>query len=293
MKNKVLVFGDIMIDEYVHVVTKRKAPEADIPVWDEVGRNLRLGGAANVANNVRSLGDVQVALVGICETKDMEYIAYHDIDVSSCVDGRTMLKTRYVDSNENIILRADNFTNFSKSDLCAPKLRDLMERYKFDIVIISDYNKGTIGEESINVIRELHDGPVVVDSKRKDLRLFSGFTVLKVNEHEYDVQVASPHYTHVEKLFDYVVVTRGAKGADLKQRDAVKSHDVRYVINTESFPVEQVKAKDVTGCGDTHTAAMSFSLLKNPDIRFAVKFANACARSVVQKFGTSVPGAVE
>ncbi|MFA5750422.1 MAG: PfkB family carbohydrate kinase, partial [Candidatus Shapirobacteria bacterium] len=77
--------------------------------------------------------------------------------------------------------------------------------------------------------------------------------------------------------------------ATLLQHDKFKSSNMKYVVHAEDFHSEKVDAIDVTGCGDTHTAAMAFSLLKNPnDIRAAVKFANACAANVVKKFGTSI-----
>lgn len=290
--SKVLVVGDIMVDQYIFVETNRTAPEARIPVWDEKRKETRPGGAANVARNLRALGDIEVSLAGLTDFVSQEMIGYHDIDVSMCTGNQTMYKRRYIGPDGEHLFRHDNFLKF-KADVpyFAERLkRDLSDQY--EIVVISDYDKGTVTDEVVDVIRSVHKGPVVVDSKRHDLRIFSGFTILKVNEHEYDVQLSSPYYSHVESLFDYVVVTKGARGAELRQRDPIKDNDIRYVIHSEKFAISPVKAKDVTGCGDTHTAAMAFSLMQNPDMRQAVKFANHCAREVVQKFGTSVPNKV-
>lgn len=290
--SRVLVIGDVMLDEYVFVETTRKAPEANIPVWDEERRECRLGGAANVAHNLKALGTDYVHLSGIMSERDVHLLREKGISADFPVsDSSTMRKTRFIDPRNEFLFRVDNFKRFdarSAGELAADIGR-LLDDQIFDIIVISDYDKGTVTEVLCDYVRRLHDGPVIVDSKRRDLRIFSGFSVLKVNEAEYDAQLSSPHYSHVEKLFDYVVVTKGAKGAELRHRDPIKSGELRYTLHTEKFPIEPVKAKDVTGCGDTHTAAMAFSLLKTTDMRASVKFANACARSVVQKFGTALP----
>lgn len=275
---RVLVVGDAMIDRYVFVNSNRMAPEAPIPVWVKQGVDDRPGGAANVCENLRAIaqGEVDIMLAGILNP--------------------AMIKVRYVDADQRIVYRVDSFEKFDPN--ATTQYEQAFCDYLFpaelpDAIIISDYDKGTISEKVVQRIRESGVKPVIVDSKRKDLRIFEGFQVLKINLAEYGVQCASQDYTCVERLFDNVVVTKGKDGAELRMCEKVKSNDRRYLVHTEQFPVEKVeKVVDVTGCGDTHTAALTFSLLKNGgDIRLALKFANACARSVVQKFGTSVPDA--
>lgn len=296
LKN-VLVVGDVMIDKYTYVMSDRQAPEAPIPVWDEVSSEKRLGGAANVAHNLKCLGkdEIEVALAGIVSTEDKKMILKAGISTYLCTsnDAKSMVKHRIVKQDEQkIITRIDNKKRFSDADIEAFKsnlkqfLPGAFPAGDFDVIVISDYDKGTINEDVIEILKN-YSNVFIVDSKRTDLSMFRGMQVLKINEHEYANQVSHGPYTNVESLFDYVVVTKGAKGSTLLQNEVTKSTNNRYVVHSEDFPVEPVKAKDVTGCGDTHTAAMTFSLLKNGDVRFAVKFANACARNVVQKFGTS------
>jgi D-beta-D-heptose 7-phosphate kinase/D-beta-D-heptose 1-phosphate adenosyltransferase len=297
-KKKVLVVGDIMVDRYMFVNTSRQAPEAPIPVWDHAYSENRLGGAANTAHNVKALGgeDVEVFLAGIVDSQDKKMISRLGIDTILCAGFETMRKTRYIDEkNSKIIFRCDDRLEFGKQsvesfELC---LQHFMRGHMFDVVIFSDYNKGTITKNVVDLVVPCTKMRVV-DSKRLNLSMFRGMDLLKVNEAEYGVQGLCSAYPYVEALFDYVVVTKGSKGAQLRQAERGQEEakegvvNLKYVVHAEDFPSISVRAIDVTGCGDTHTAAMAFSLLKNNDLRLAVKFANECARNVVQKFGTSV-----
>lgn len=297
---KVLVIGDIMLDQYTHVHTNRRAEEANIPVWDELRHEYRLGGAANVAHNLKSIGkdEVEVHLAGICGSSVVTWkLDEAGVKRDRVMGQETMTKRRFVDPDGKIVTRVDNFRHFEKGEI---EFFEMMMDYweqKFDAVIFSDYNKGTINQKVVDVFKKL--APLtIVDSKREDLRIFDGINILKVNEREYSTQVSSKLYTNFTEFFQYVVVTKGDQGSTLIMCDHAKT--VRadlspgriigesYVNHSEDFPVIRVMAKDVTGCGDTHTAAMAFCTLKTRDVRSAVKFANSCAAQVVQKFGTSV-----
>lgn len=298
-KFKILVIGDIILDEYVHVQSLRQAEEAAVPVWDEVRKEYRLGGAANVAANLASIGkdEVEVHLAGICGSLVVSYkLDEMKIKRERMMGHQVMKKVRYV-QDERIVARADNFKSFDEGEV---EFFEMMMNYweqDFDAVVFSDYDKGTITPEVVSIFKKCAH-LTVVDSKRADLRIFDGMTVLKVNEREAAIQVASPLYHNYTGFFEHVVVTKGDRGSTLVMCDHARSEPSKriegtfmgpaYVNHTEEFPIVRVTAKDVTGCGDTHTAAMTFSLLKNRDIRSAVKFANTCASQVVKKFGTSV-----
>lgn len=292
---KVLVVGDIMIDVYKRVCTSRNAPEAPkCPVWDVEEVDQRLGGAGNVANNIVSLGglDVDVFLAGIIKNSDKRFVNLNGISVNFCAGTETMTKTRWVDRDERFIFREDNFKKFTASDHLhfLESLDKNLLSLQFDAIVYSDYNKGTIDERVISYL-ENRSKLVIVDSKRRDLRMYKGSKILKVNEDEHSAQIAGPYAgigDCVEALFEYVVVTKGRKGAELRQYDQSKSNSRKHVIHSEHFPVIEAPVKDVTGCGDTHTAAMTWALLNQTDVRTAVRFANECSRSVVQKFGTSL-----
>ena len=310
MGKRILVVGDIMIDHYTKVDSVRMAPEAHIPVWDELDHEYRLGGAANVANNLKALGgdEVAVHLAGLAARMEHNrpgrgFIEKHGIGTMLVGGTRTMYKHRYFaeKGNEKVILfRVDNFKRWDEKEV-----RDY-ERFfcgflgegveRPDVVVISDYDKGTVTPAMVNALFDL-GAPVIVDSKRFDLSMYRGSYIIKLNHAEYANQIVGHEYVNVEGLADYIVVTKGAAGAELRMSAGAKSvpEDKRpdpnresYIVHTEDFPIESVEPVDVTGCGDTHTAAMAFSLLGDSDVRRAVRFANRCAASVVKKFGTSV-----
>ena len=291
-KKSVLVVGDVMIDRYIHVRTERNAPEASIPVWDELRKENRLGGAANVAHNLKSLGkdDLIVYLAGIVGHEDRKMISRTGIDTILCTGAETMLKQRYVDEGGKFLFRSDNKKSFSMDSKQSFKscLSHFLPGHSFDAVVFSDYDKGTIDEEIVSMLS--HRGKfVVVDSKRIDLSLYRGSSFLKLNESEYSAQISRGPYDCVEELFDGVVVTLGSRGAELRQHDKKRSSQSKYAIDVEHFPTQAADVVDVTGCGDTHVAAFTFSLLNGHDPRSSVRFANVCASKVVNLFGTSVP----
>lgn len=308
----ILVVGDIMIDEYVHVSSNRKAMESSLPVWEDDMIEYRLGGAVNVANNLKTMSDCKVALAGILGDHyeyGFEHLTGLGIEPIVVCNGPSMYKRRYVTEHDgkNVhLLRHDIMARFPEWNLTLFKshLPYMLGNRRFDAIIFSDYDKGTIDAEVVEICRK-HSDLLVVDSKREDLRLFAGCTLLKLNESEYSSQVSQKLYESVEALFQFVVVTRGAKPTQLR----VFSDDFHtkphgkwmpawnrtvtskvFSVHSIEFPVERADVVDVTGCGDTHVAAMTISLVHGNDINHAIRYANAAARDVVQRFGTSVPG---
>lgn len=302
MRKKILVVGDIMVDRYTYVRTERTCPDAPVPVWDELRTEIRLGGAANVANNLVSLidgQDVDVYLAGIVGN-DMKWkIEETGIKTLFCNVGPSIVKHRYVDvDGTRIIGRFDNFKQFSDeaTALFCDTLVAEWRHEKFDAVILSDYRMGTIAARLAEDICRYHECPVYVDSKRKNLSMFSGASLVKLNESEFVDQLSCRDYECVESLFDVCVVTRGPKGAELRTYEQEENRvmtgviEAKYTIRSIEFPlVQKIDAVDVTGCGDTFMAALVYYVTtKSDDVAMAIKFANFCATQVVQKFGTSV-----
>ncbi len=305
----ILVVGDIMVDEYVHVTTSRKAMESGLPVWEDELTDYRLGGAGNVANNLKALSDCNVTLAGIIGDWEYGFEHLESVGIEPLVvcNGPSMFKRRYVteqNGKTEHLLRHDIMSRFPtwNVSLLKSQLPYMLGDRRFDAIIFSDYDKGTIDEEVFNLCRS-RSNLVVVDSKRPDLRLFAGSTVVKLNESEYSTQVSQKEY-QVESLFEFVVVTKGAAGTQLRvfsDNFHQKTHgkwvpawnravtSKVYSIHTIDFPVDKAEVVDVTGCGDTHVAALTLSLMHGNDINHAIRYANAAARDVVQRFGTSTP----
>lgn len=308
---KVLVVGDVMVDRYLFVQNTRRAQEADVPVYDVVEKRDVLGGAGNVANNLRELlpAGSLVCMVGIANLKDSRCLSMIPSIYPETVDCPTMIKERICQlspAGAKIISRIDHLTRFPEVDFSILNQKlDYWLSMHWDAVVFSDYDKGTI--PSAEFVQRFSKIPLrIVDSKRKDLSIFRGLDVLKINEGEYSAQVSLQNSLYnslpVSSMFNYCVVTRGKDPTILQQFDQARAERIAadpknhysfvtpgkiYVTHEEQFPVETRHQVDVTGCGDTHTAALCVSLLENRDIRSAIRFANRCAGLVVEKFGTS------
>lgn len=280
---KIIVVGDALLDEYVEVESERCSQEdAYVPILDVVRRTEVPGGAANVAVNIASLGDVEVSLCSV---------TYNDLDlrkygvIEGGIVGSELVKTRYVDADGKLITRVDSAKRFDDEDIdyfesMFLKTRACLQNY--DAIVISDYDKGLVTEE---VARACIDSGklTIVDSKRADLSIFRGADILKVNENEFAKNVSG----EFETLTKYVVVTLGPRGAKLLTTQ--KQSDNRYRIDEEHFATDRVPVAYTVGVGDTHTAALAVALVEDfNDVRKAVKFATACATIAATKQGTSV-----
>lgn len=289
---RVLVIGDVMVDEYLHVTTERSAQEADIPVYDLVRTESRLGGAGNVAANIKALDDdIHVTLSCIADGDARSLIISNGLD-TYCAYGSPIKKTRLI-NRDIIVTRLDN------KKLCdEARVSMLEEMYTtsaldlndFDAIVISDYDKGTITKSIVEKIMK-SSATIIVDSKRKDLSIFKGANFLNINFDEYSTQCSNKIYRQtVEELFDHVIVTRGKDSTYLLQYESVAGDRSKYsyLLHKEEFPVDVTETIDVTGCGDTHTAAFTIGLLRDKDdVRNAVRYANRCASIAVTKQGTA------
>lgn len=283
MKKRILVVGDVMLDRYVNVTTTRFAQEADIPVWDHTGERFVLGGAANVAANVKSLfPEADVFIMGIYSHRAFGELSARSIHSLNIDDGPEMMKTRFV-HNDKIIFRVDNFKKFPFQNMIRISQLETRELdVRFDVTIFSDYDKGTLTETLVSNL--IPTGiKTVVDSKRSDLLMFKGCDVLKINREEYKKLKLNPDRNlHPEKIFSNVVVTGGSEPTLLRDKD--ENGKSRSCL----FRVNQAREVDVTGCGDTHTAALAVALAHGSDLPKAIKYANDAASSVVSKMGTAV-----
>jgi len=242
-KYKVLLIGDSCKDIYQFGKVNRISPEAPVPVFTPT-RSQEMGGMAdNVKSNLEKLG----------------------LDVSY-LKGQTSVKTRLVDERSGQqIARIDE-------DAESQPLKDIpLNDDDWDAVVVSDYDKGTIDYELVNRLNDLSI-PVFVDTKKTDLRRFSG-CILKINELEYGRRTSDS---------DTIVITMAGNGARILSGDTD--------ITTGGIPSEVV---DVTGAGDTFLAALTFSYIRTRDLVDAVEFANRAASRTVQHLGVYAPSIEE
>lgn len=284
---KVLVIGDVILDEYHYVTTERRAQEEDIPVYDLIRTETRLGGAGNVAANIKALdSDIYVSLSCVADGDTRSLIISNGLDCY-CAYGPPIKKTRLI-NRDKIVTRLDSKRVIDESRV--GMLEDMivsssLDEFNYDLIVISDYNKGTITKAIVDKLLTLSI-PIIVDSKRFDLSMFKGCTFLNINLEEYSKQSSTKQYI-VESLFNSIIVTKGCEPTRHIQYEPTQDKK-SYITHTEDFPVDKAEALDVTGCGDTHTAAFAVGYLRDKeDIRNAIRYANSCASIAVTKQGTA------
>lgn len=302
---KLLVVGDIMMDRSIFGKVSRISPEAPVPVIIAEAEDFNLGGAANVAHNIRSLGGA-VSLCGIVGDdengrKMYRRIAEGGIQTQGIFfeQGRqTTVKTRIiahhphyqqlvrVDRETTDHPRASTFRNLSK--FLTEKMED------FDGVVFSDYGKGLLTRKLIQTIisrarqsRKL----IMVDPKVKNFFFFKGATVITPNTNEASEASRIPvtDQVSVEKIgrsllkrlkCNALVITQGEKGMTI-----FEPHQKPYPVPTVAKEVY-----DVTGAGDTVIGTMALALGTglHVSVKDAASLANYAAGIVVGKVGTAI-----
>jgi bifunctional ADP-heptose synthase (sugar kinase/adenylyltransferase) len=238
---KILLFGDNGIDEYQYGTVDRISPEAPVPVINYTNTVTKPGMAANVLDNLKKLG----------------------CDVTFVHGAKTSVKTRIIDSkSKQHLLRID------QDQRSRPVKIDWETLGKFDAVVVSDYNKGSVEYETIEQIRADFTGPVFVDTKKTDLDRFEGCFV-KINRLEWESAKTFP---------SELIVTLGKDG-------------VRYKEHAISTP--PVEAFDVCGAGDTFLAALAFEYVQSGDILKSINFAIKAASVTIQHVGVYSPTLAE
>jgi D-beta-D-heptose 7-phosphate kinase/D-beta-D-heptose 1-phosphate adenosyltransferase len=317
---RVLVIGDAIADVYREFEYKKPCPDApDTPAAIQSSRDVRPGGAANVAVNLAALApDAAVDLVcviGMEVARAVKAISSNRVDMHSSIlvdDEQGLVKERILiggmDSDRrSFVARLDNRRAVEPTD--ADYLADYLERYLVtrqpDLIVLSDYDGGALTERVMALLAPLRDR-LIVDTKRTDLSCFSsgGRSVIsgvpesrslfvKLNRDEHRRVLL--HDPIPERNFMYFVVTRGAGDVTLTvYRDAsdFSPRGVSIMGSTSQtmriHAVSGVDVVDVCGCGDTFLAGIAAGLLRYNDPYEAVAFANAAAADVVSKPRTAV-----
>ena len=290
----ILVVGDAMLDEWIWGTVSRISPEAPVPVVAVSNHSFTLGGAGNVANNLRAL-DARVSIA--CAVGDdgfareirrlLEDEEIETEGVITAADRPTTRKTRIVAHNQQVV-RADweSVAPLDGTDRAriAAFVRERAARS--DAVILSDYAKGLLAREIVEAA--LTCAHVVVDPKPGNLSIFTGVTCVAPNVHEAayatgidivdEATLDEAGARMLERMrCRYVVITRGEHGMSLFGDDGTRL-DVPSVART---------VYDVSGAGDTAVAVLALALAAETPIERAVQLANFAAGAVVEKLGTA------
>lgn len=298
---RLVIIGDVMVDQYISGNVRRISPEAPVPVLVRSGCSSVPGGAANVAANAAALG-CDISLIGVTGD-DGHATTLHDllrlfdkIDTSGLVSEpgwSTICKTRVL-SGQHQLVRIDderiiNFSSQTRSELIA---RACTAIQKADVLVCSDYAKGVLSHEVLRAVIDAANQkgiPVIVDPKRTEFSAYRGATLVTPNRNEAaaasqrpglrtDDEVAEAARIISAQFGGDVLLTRSEEGMTLWQRNGNIRHEAAR--KSEVF--------DVSGAGDTVLATVAAVLSAGQDIETATVIANAAASIAVSKLGTSV-----
>ncbi|MEG2247822.1 MAG: D-glycero-beta-D-manno-heptose-7-phosphate kinase [Akkermansia sp.] len=301
----VLCIGDIMLDKFLYGSVDRISPEAPVPVLKMSKTKQMLGGAGNAAANLCTLGCRThfLGIIGQDATGKLVRKLMDDIHCQAMLieepDYTTTVKVRYVTGNHHM-LRVDEEQRLQMTPALTKRLLDEAQSIlpDVDVVLLSDYGKGLISEQTMPRLIELcrsQGKVVIVDPKSSDYSIYRGASLVKPNLKEFNLATGlslkadSPDFTEqaiagARKIFeefeiDNLLITLSEHGMIF----IPATHPNNYVrISTEAQEVF-----DVSGAGDTSLAVLGASIATGAPMDKAMEIANVASGIVVGKFGTA------
>lgn len=302
---RILVIGDIIIDEYIWGDVSRISPEAPVPIVEIRQETKMLGGAANVINNIASLGGKPI-LCGVIgddhmgreienKIKNMG-LSSEGIIIES--DRPTSIKTRVVAHNQQVV----RFDRESRNKILSESIESILDfieqrRDRLDAIIVADYGKGVISAELMKGLRKLvRDSDIIlaIDPKAGHFEYYQGVDVITPNHHEAgafcqmeivdeETLIQAGKRMMKELNCRALLITQGKDGMTLFENGGEISH----------IPTIAKKVFDVTGAGDTVISTFSLGLASGLDLKSAAIISNFAAGIVVGEVGTSTVKAEE
>ncbi len=299
-KVKVLVIGDLILDEFLWGDVSRISPEAPVPVVWVRSESFMPGGAANVANNIHALGG-KAYLAGVVGMDDRGKVLIKELrkkgmDVEGiAIDGErpTTLKTRVIAHHQQVV-RIDKEKMEGLAGGVIDQIIDYLKEIinEIDAIIIEDYGKGVVTPKLLQEILRLaktHKKIVTVDPKEEHFHYYKGVTAVTPNYSEaaQAVGVKAKNGDDVDKIgkalvdklkCEAVLMTLGESGMQLFEKKGHSTH----------IPTVAQDVFDVSGAGDTVIGAFTLALAAGADMACAARIANLAAGIVVGKVGTAV-----
>lgn len=296
----ILVIGDVMLDTYIWGSVERISPEAPVPVVSSKKKEDRLGGAANVALNIKSLGATPI-LCGItgndnngkifCERLGIQKLS--DEGIISTGTRKTTSKTRIISNNQHLIRVDEETTDDIPEELTLKfqqKILQLMKKIKFDAVVFEDYDKGTITAELIyQIVSNCNKKniPVLVDPKKRNFFSYKNVSLFKPNLKELreglktdidtkDINSLLNASGRLRKKINpsKILVTLSDQGIFISNGDSAKH-----------IPAEIIDITDVSGAGDTVLAVACLCLVAGASDNMLAAISNIAGGQVCGKVG--------
>ena len=298
-ETSLLIIGDLMLDHFIWGKVSRISPEAPVPVVDISHESMMLGGAANVLNNIVSLGG-KAAICGVIGRDEMGQRLVHELRLKGVETGGviveesrpTTIKTRVVAHSQQVV----RFDRENKGDIEGSTEKLILDYarnkdHAISGIVISDYAKGVVTKRLVSglvkVARE-RGIPLAVDPKVSHFDFYKGVTIVTPNNLEasqaagMDISDEGSLHAAGRKLLDRlkgdaVLITRGEHGMSLFERGKDPVH----------IPTVAKEVYDVTGAGDTVIAVFMLALAAGAGMREAAVIANHAAGIVVAEVGTA------
>ena len=301
---KVVVLGDVMLDEFVWGDVTRISPEAPVPVVEIRRESVHLGGAANVLANLIALG-ARASVVGVVGNDAAGERLRTSLKALSAEDGFLVIddqrpstvKTRII-AHSQLVVRADRESRQPVNGNTEARIIESLQNALEDAhaLVISDYDKGVVTPRILAQVLPLayERVPVLIDPKLRNFSAYRPATLVTPNHHEALRMTNLENDTDEglreaatrirdELNCDAVLITRGARGMVLLEGDG----DPVYVATAAR------EVYDVTGAGDTVIATLAASLAAGSSLIEAAGLANHAAGIVVGKIGTATADASE
>ncbi|MEK6633153.1 MAG: D-glycero-beta-D-manno-heptose-7-phosphate kinase, partial [Nitrospirota bacterium] len=294
-----LVIGDLILDHYVMGRVSRISPEAPVPVVHVESETLRLGGAANVFNNILALGG-KADLCGVIGADESGRLLLKELGKSRSGRGGVIIdhdrpttrKSRVIAHNQQIVRYDMEGRQELKGTLQKRLLRYVESRIReLSCIVVSDYAKGVVSAALMTELTRmaaLRKIPIIVDPKVEHFSYYKGVTVMTPN-HLEATQAAGLHGDDDQTInqagalirqrlgCQSVLITRGEKGMSLYEGEGTSWH----------LPTQARQVYDVTGAGDTVIGTLALALATGASMREAATLANHAAGIVVGMVGTA------
>ncbi|MEK7299603.1 MAG: D-glycero-beta-D-manno-heptose-7-phosphate kinase [Nitrospirota bacterium] len=294
-----LVIGDLILDHYVMGRVSRISPEAPVPVVHVESETLRLGGAANVFNNILALGG-KADLCGVIGADESGRLLLKELGKSRSGRGGVIIdhdrpttrKSRVIAHNQQIVRYDMEGRQELKGTLQKRLLRYVESRIReLSCIVVSDYAKGVVSVALMTELTRmaaLRKIPIIVDPKVEHFSYYKGVTVMTPN-HLEATQAAGLHGDDDQTInqagalirqrlgCQSVLITRGEKGMSLYEGEGTSWH----------LPTQARQVYDVTGAGDTVIGTLALALATGASMREAATLANHAAGIVVGMVGTA------
>lgn len=301
-RKKIMIVGDVMLDIYMKGKVERISPEAPVPIVSVTETFSRLGGAANVTQNLKALGaePILCSVIGNDEKSAelLNIMQEQNMNTSGIIkskDRTTTCKTRVISNNAQM-LRIDAEDTFDLTekefDLLSAKIKDIINKEKIDGIILQDYNKGVLTEELIKGIVALANEngiPVGVDPKKKNFLAYQNVTFFKPNLKELNegIGINSKDDSIIEilKSIDilqeklncrFIMTTLSERGVLIKDYNTNTYHHI---------PAHIREIADVSGAGDTVLSVAMLCLVCKQDPHMIAAISNLAGGLVCEEFG--------